>query len=399
MAKLHLSLRRTSVNPPNQPNATKVPQNMKTRSATILATIITALIAFTSACDALAQGTWETKTSMPSNHYSFGTGVVNGIIYAVGGINNQSMNVGTMEAYDPVINTWMPKAPMPTTRHALGVGVVNGTLYAVGGASEVNGCGDLNVVEAYDPATNMWTTKAPMTTAQSHLAVGVVNGILYAVGGITGNIPSCNNGYVVGTLQAYNPATDMWTTKAPMPTARSEVTVGVVNGILYAVGGNNPPVSTVEAYDPASDTWTTKAHMPTPRYAAGGGVVNGILYVAGGSNGTTGALTTVEAYDPIANSWTEIAPMPTPRYGLSDSVVNNVLYALGGANATGVLATNEAFTPPCEADTWTTIAPMPAGVLQSSGVACGGNFYVIDGYGSGSPQNVPPQVYDPVSNS
>ena len=57
---------------------------------------------------------------MPSNHYSFGTGVVNGIIYAVGGINNQSMNVGTMEAYDPVINTWMPKAPMPTTRHARG---------------------------------------------------------------------------------------------------------------------------------------------------------------------------------------------------------------------------------------------------------------------------------------
>ena len=87
--------------------------------------IFTMLLGFTTAAftgQALAQGTWETKMSMPSDHYGFGTGVVNGIIYAVGGINNQSMNVGTMEAYDPVINTWMPKAPMPTTRHALGRG-------------------------------------------------------------------------------------------------------------------------------------------------------------------------------------------------------------------------------------------------------------------------------------
>jgi N-acetylneuraminic acid mutarotase len=49
--------------------------------------------------------------------------------------------------------------------------------------------------------------------------------------------------------------------------------------------------------------------------------------------------------------------------------------------------------------TWTTIAPMPTAVLQASGVAFDGKFYVIDGYGSGSPQNVPPQVYDPLTNS
>jgi hypothetical protein len=38
-----------------------------------------------------------------------------------------------------------------------------------------------------------------------------------------------------------------------------------VNGILYAVGGTKPSVilNTVEAYDPLTNTWTPKAPMPT----------------------------------------------------------------------------------------------------------------------------------------
>jgi hypothetical protein len=39
----------------------------------------------------------------------------------------------------------------------LGAGVVNGILYAVGGAQ---GGGDLNTLEAYDPTTDTWTLKA-----------------------------------------------------------------------------------------------------------------------------------------------------------------------------------------------------------------------------------------------
>ena len=38
--------------------------------------------------------------------------------------------------------------------------------------------------------------------------------------------------------------------------------VAVVNGLLYAVGGHNTNIGslgTLEAYDPVSDTWTTKA--------------------------------------------------------------------------------------------------------------------------------------------
>src|SRR5881396_1113150 len=109
-----------------------------------------------------------------------------------------------------------------------------------------------------------------------------------------------------------------WTTRAPMPTARSWAGAGVINDILYVVGGsyNGNGLSTVEAYDWTSNTWTAKAPMPTPRQELAVGVVNGILYAIGGSYSRQ-VLSTVEAYDPVSNTWTAKAPMPTPRVELA----------------------------------------------------------------------------------
>ena len=75
---------------------------------------------------------------------------------------------------------------------------------------------------------------------------------------------------VHSTVEAYDPSTDTWTTKSPMPTARSGLSVCEVDGIIYAISGftdmNNPlSTNTVEAYDPKTDTWTTKAPIPTVR--------------------------------------------------------------------------------------------------------------------------------------
>lgn|SRR5437667_9891332 len=62
---------------------------------------------------------------------------------------------------------------------------------------------------------------------------------------------------------------DCWTTKAPLATPRHHLAVGVVNGVLYAVGGYGgyygPPLNVVEAYNPVANAWATKAPMPTPR--------------------------------------------------------------------------------------------------------------------------------------
>ena len=97
-------------------------------------------------------------------------------------------------------------------------------------------------MEAYNPLANAWTTKAPMPAARYQLATGVVNGILYAVGGL-----NATNGSVA-TNQAYDPTTNAWTTATPMPTARATLSVGVIGGVLYAIDGGFS--RTNEAYQP-----------------------------------------------------------------------------------------------------------------------------------------------------
>jgi len=50
--------------------------------------------------------------------------------------------------------------------------------------------------------TNVWTTKAPMPAPRFHLAAGIVNGVLYAVGGTS------SEGKVLTTMQAYSPGSN-----------------------------------------------------------------------------------------------------------------------------------------------------------------------------------------------
>ena len=303
-------------------------------------------------------GTWATKASMPSVRVPNAVTGVNGLLYAVGGSDYVCNSYSTLEAYDPLTNAWTARPSMPTARWSLATGVINGILYAVGGT---NGCftpaSGLTQVEAYDPVANSWTSKAPMQMRRSNFGVGVVNGILYAMGG------NDNNRGVDATLEAYNPATNTWTTKAPMPTARLSFGVGVVNGILYALGGSNSTsiLASVDAYDPATDSWTTKASMPAARTGLAVEVVNGILYAVGGSSTGDNFGAALLAYDPVSNTWTTKAPMPSGRTGLTAGVVNGILYAVGGVDRTNnPVATVEAYAP-AEAS-WSSSKPAVAAI-------------------------------------
>ena len=104
----------------------------------------------------------------------------------------------------------------------------------------------------------------------------------------------------------------IWTTKAPMPTARSGVASAAANGQLYVISGEN--TSVVEAYAPLTDSWVTKAPILTNRAYAQAGEINGKIYVVGGctnSDCRVGVTNVLEQYDPASNTWTSMAPMWT----------------------------------------------------------------------------------------
>jgi N-acetylneuraminic acid mutarotase len=158
-----------------------------------------------------------------------------------------------------------------------------------------------------------------------------------------------------------------------MPTARRLASGAVVDNILYVAGGQIAPVflevNILEAYNPATDTWASKASMPTARIVAAADAINGLVYVVGGASAIP-ALPTNEAYDTTTDSWSAKAPMPTGRHGLVSGAINGVLYAVGGQDPIGnMLTTNEAFTSSAPTPTLpTTTDQCRNGGWQSYGV-------------------------------
>ena len=155
----------------------------------------------------------------------------------------------------------------------------------------------LSTNDVYDPATNKWEHRRPMSVPRNHSFAGAVNGKIYVIGGRTGHafIMSATNTNVV---EEYDPASDMWSAPLQrMPTARSGGGWGTDGRRIYAAGGEvtttelNGAYRAVEAYDPATNSWTTLPSMPMPRHGVAGAVIGNEFHLVSGMMQTAGALT------------------------------------------------------------------------------------------------------------
>ncbi len=190
-----------------------------------------------------------------------------------------------------------------------------------------------------------------------------------------------------------------WMPKASMPTARSRLGAAVVNGEIYAIGGDyaslygncigpslGDVVDTCEKYGPSSDTWVQTASMPTARCSLATVTYNNKIYCIGGFldaqivTGTnevnlivTGAN---EVYDPSTDQWQTKTSMLTPRMDLQAHLVNGKIYLIGGSTEYGsYLPNNEVYDP--LNDTWSTKTPCPYTISSGASAAVDGKIYFL----------------------
>lgn len=300
------------------------------------------------------QGTWRTAASMPTKRTEAAAAALDGKIYVVGGFEKPSFgnasNFGitpSVEVYDPATDRWASKAPMPVGLHHVGIGVVDKRLYVIGGytKSGFTVWNPVATVYAYDPATDRWTERASMPTARGALSVTEHEGKLYAIGGYD---RKTNNAQV----EVYDPILNTWTTRASLPTPRDHLASADVAGKIYAIGGRvngdySQNLAVVERYDPATDRWMRVSDLPTARSGITAAVTGGKIYVFGGE-GAVGTFQENEAYDPARDTWQRMAPMPTARHGLGSAVVQGRIYVISGGPTPGGSFSdlNEAFTVP-----------------------------------------------------
>jgi N-acetylneuraminic acid mutarotase len=286
-------------------------------------------------------GHWTTKAPLPTPRQEMPSALIGERIYTPGGFDAQGQASAVMEVYEVAADRWSPAPPMPEGRHHPGVAAADGKVFVIGGYVPGPFPGPASdAVFAFDPGTQTWSRRRPMPSPRAaHVSVEF-NGKIYSIGGV-------QNGAAVGTNEMYDPATDSWRALSAMPTPREHLAAAVVGDRILVVGGRAPRnTAALEAYTPATDRWEQLPNMPTPRGGLAAAALGGRLYAFGGE--VPGVFPNTEEYDPATNAWRRMADMPTPRHGLGAVTTNGVVYLIGGGIRAGFGASgvNEAFTVP-----------------------------------------------------
>jgi Kelch motif/Secretion system C-terminal sorting domain len=137
--------------------------------------------------------------------------------------------------------------------------------------------------------------------------------------------------------EVYDPQTNTWEEKSPIPLPKHNYSAAVFNDKIYIFGGDTQsgsdvwsPSASVEVYDPATDVWETISPMPVLRFNAGISVIeNKILLMGGFEDGQI--LNRVDVFDPVENSWSIGSTLPLENAAMGSTVFNNKVYIVGGS--------------------------------------------------------------------
>jgi len=210
-------------------------------------------------------------------------------------------------------NTWTTKTSAPFAGRCEAA-VVNGKIYVI--SSDTSTASTYE----YDPETDMWTPKKPMPTPRAFFALASCQNKIYVIGGINYSSPHTGATTKCPLNEVYDPETDTWETGEPMPTARSQIRAEAVNGKIYVISGRTgdqyTTVRTNEAYDPETDSWETKAEIPYHVASGGSTVLDDKIYVIGGQNEFHDPMNPgfVQIYDPVIDAWTQGTTHPSPAW-------------------------------------------------------------------------------------
>lgn len=296
---------------------------------------------------------WAKAAPMALERQELYPEVVDGKIYVAGGLLNPNTGLSAhFDAYDPATDRWNRLATLPEARHHIMLAEAAGELHAVGGFT--GGFPNWQAQPTtfvYDVEADRWSRGVDLPVARAEGVAESVDDRVHVIGGRVRAHPDAHtfNEHVDSTRHdILDPSTGTWTAGAPAPTARNSAASAVIDGEIYVVGGRRfaldddgtarqVNVPDLEVYDPETDTWETRAPMPEARGGLAATEHNGRLYVFGGEQWVPEQRVFGDAwvYDPKTDEWQSLPPLPTPRHGLGAATVGDRIYTFGGGTRTG----------------------------------------------------------------
>jgi fibronectin type 3 domain-containing protein len=281
---------------------------------------------------------WQLKSAAPLARFESRGVVARGKLYVFGGFTGTGCCVATgrSDVYDPTTNTWTQIADMPEVLSHVGVAADDATIWLVGG---YNGPADgpaTASVWKYDVTTNTWSRGPSLPEVRGAGAAAIVGRKLYFFGGINRGQPveADKSDLYVLSLDGGT----VWQTLAPMPNGRNHLASAVLDGKIYAIGGQhifdevNGNDDDVDVYDPTANQWTQLADLPVPRGHVSAAVLDGHVVSVGGTFPGNVHADEVLQYNVGSNTWTKLYSLPEARKSPVVGVLNGVLISSTGGN-------------------------------------------------------------------
>ncbi|KAF5900049.1 kelch-like protein 33, partial [Clarias magur] len=225
---------------------------------------------------------------------------------------------------------WRILSEMPEqARFRHGIGVLDKKLYVAGGCYYYSKADTMKSAYRYDPLNNSWERLSDMQEHRSNFTMVVRGGILYAIGGdrdISSNLDS---------VEKYSVETNTWSFTHPLDQPLSGHAAIVFGEEVFISGGFNLKYQCLVStflYHPEQGT-TYLADMAHDRAQHCMEILAKRFYVAGGVSNLREFYTdqlSCESYDPISDTWTAFRPLPLCHVGAASAVLEGKLYLLGG---------------------------------------------------------------------
>jgi hypothetical protein len=252
-----------------------------------------------------------------------------GSVLAIGGVDNNSNILASVEVYSPGPGTWKATGSMARPRQQFPAVVLKSGKVLVAG-----GLGTSNIVlsegELYNPATGTWSAAGSLSVPRfGHTATLLPSGKVLVTGGCTSS--SCATDTAVSEL--YDPTTNTWSATGTLNSARRYHTAVLLQtGKVLVIGGyNGSAITSCELYNPSVGTWTASASTNVARYLNGTTLLpDGKVLATGGAIGKY-PQTSAELYDPTVNTWTATGSMTNARYAHTATLLpDGTVVAAGG---------------------------------------------------------------------
>lgn len=293
-------------------------------------------------------GDWATLDPVPYRSGALTSAVLSDGLHVLGGSSDfyASDLLQEHHVYDPASQTWSSSpANIPdddtwgARAHAFG-----DRLYLLGGYPAGNR------FRVFDRGSNTWNSlPGPPVEFQWGFASAVVDGALYAFGGDSNDD---------GLGFRYDFTAMRWTAAASIPDNRGRGSLSsvAVGSRIYVLNGNRDDGTTIlQIYDVEGDRWSRGASLSGHGFEAAAAAALGetVYFIGGGDDhdaadfgNSTGVSRALHVYDPARDLWTQGPSMGVRRIWATASVVEGRIHVLGGLDSgSDGLRAHETYAP------------------------------------------------------